>query len=327
MAAYWDLPPNSVVEPLNRGGYNNFLYSVEGDDKHFVLRIYGNHAKPHLIAHELGVLWQLGRVRLPFIVPAPVLTKDGQMCALMNLQGQRKLAVLLPFIEGENPEPKNLLHTEAVGEALAQLVDALALLQSSEARTSAGYGELGKLHPLVPDPWEAANCLPATVPNSKKRRLNAILDLLHERRGHIARLPHQLSHGDVIPGNILISGDRVTGIIDFEFCAMNPRVVDLACAIDSWTYSVLNTGREWEVVSALTRGYARGGTLSGDEIACIPTLLMLRNCVVLLHIIGQFVAGKSPLVDVDLWFDSLLNMDAWLTLNERKLLTTISDLF
>ncbi len=327
VAAYWDIPPNSAVAPLNRGGYNNHLFDVQGGDRHYVLRIYGNHSKPNLIAHELGVLWQVGQSALPFVVPVPVLTKTGQMCALMNLQGQRALAVLLPFIEGENPETRDLAQTEAVGEALAQLLIALMPIQPGEAHTSAGYGDLSKLHPLVPDPWEAANCLPATVPKSKKHRLNAILDLLHERRAHIGRLPQQLTHGDVIPGNILADGAKVTGIIDFEFCTMNPRAVDLACAVDSWTYGALNSGREWPVIAALCRGYARYGSLNADEIECIPALLLLRNCVVLLHIIGQFVGGKSPLVDVDLWFESLLNMDAWLTMNDRRLTATIGEAF
>ena len=120
--------PSTVVAPLARGGYNNLLFGVRPSDDapiSHVLRVYGNHGNARHIEHELAVLLQLQRAKLPFQIPAPEITRRGEMCATFATDEGPKLMVLLPFLKGANPATSDLLHARAVGTALAQLLKAL----------------------------------------------------------------------------------------------------------------------------------------------------------------------------------------------------------
>jgi homoserine kinase type II len=325
LSAFWDVPPSSIVTPLDRGGYNNALYRVDtGGPAPFVLRVYGNHASPKNIQHELGVLVQLQARDLPFAVPAPIPTRRGEMWAMTAEGRARRLMVLLPFIAGGNPREGDVGQAKAAGVALGILLNALGDTNTRGLTGPQPYVELGRVHPLVPDPFEAMSCLGSLSPKSARARVDAILESLYEQNKAIKSLPQQLVHGDVITGNMLMDGNRVTGVLDFENCALNPRPMDLAIALDAWAWDALGTGVEWARIDALGRGYVSAARMSEAEIAAIPTLMLFRNASVLMHLVGRFLSNLSPYVDVENWIESLLKIDAWLMLNRRQLLDRAS---
>lgn len=324
LSAYWDVPSDAVIQPLDRGGYNNALYRVDaGGPAPLVLRVYGNHANPKNIQHELTVLYALQARGLPFIVPAPIPTRRGEMWAVAADGRSRRLMVLLPFIPGDNPRENDLGQAEAAGEALGILLNALREVDARGLNGPQPYVELGRVHPLVPDAFEAMNCLGSLAKKSAQARVNGILETLYERTKSIKALPQQLVHGDVITGNMLMQGSHVTGILDFENCAINPRPMDLAIAIDAWAWDALGTGEEWPRIDALSRGYLRSAPMSAPEIAAIPTLMLFRNASVLMHLVGRFLSNLTPYVDVENWVDSLLRVDAWLTMNQARLVDRV----
>jgi homoserine kinase type II len=164
------------------------------------------------------------------------------------------------------------------------------------------------------------NCLGSLTPNSVKKRIDAILEYLFEQTKPIKALPQQLIHGDMITGNMLMEGACVTGVLDFENCTTNPRVMDLAIALDAWAWDALGTGDEWARMDALGQGYSRVNKLTNAEIATLPALILLRNASVLMHLVGRFLSNLTPYVDIENWLDSMLKIDAWLTLNKGQLL-------
>lgn len=87
-----------------------------------------------------------------------------------------------------------------------------------------------------------------------------------------ADLPRHVIHADLFPDNVLMLGDRVTGLIDFYFAATDFRAYDLAVTHASWTFS--DDGRTCDSAraSALMRGYASEIDLSADEVAALPLL-------------------------------------------------------
>lgn len=226
--------------------------------------------------------------------------------------------VLLPRIPGANPSTDDLGQCAAAGETLAVLGDALRKVKPHGAPMPASYLELGRIHPLVHDPAEAVDWLPIGI--GQKKRLKAILEaVIDDAAPHFKKLPKQLIHGDFIPGNVLMDGARTTGVLDFEFCALNPAVMDLAVALDTWGWTTLDSDARWKRYDAFGRGYCKVRRLTADEAAALPTLILLRNCVVLMHVIGGFMAGKTQMVDAEYWIDSTLTVDAWLTLYGRQL--------
>ncbi len=321
LAAIWDVPAGCVLRPLGRG-YNNYLYRVHdaaGAPLPYVLRVYGNHANPKYIQHEIGVLLQLAQQSLPFAVPAPILTRRGEPWALVEDRQRARLMVLIPFVCGENPAVHDLGQAEGAGEAMAVLHAALAQVESRGASAPRPYIELGRVHPLVTDPFEAMRAVGPLASRVDVARVDAVLERIYVHEKQIRALPQQLIHGDYIPGNLLMNGPRVTAVLDFENCALNPRGMDFAVAVDVWCWDVMGSGREWERVAALARGYARAGRLGDAEIALLPTMMLLRNASVLMHLVGRFLANLSPYVDVASWLESLARVDAWVTLHGEQL--------
>jgi homoserine kinase type II len=316
-AGIWDLPKDCVVAPLDHGGYNNHLFRVDiAGRPEYVLRVYGNHSNPRLIEHELSVTLQLQRHKLPVVVPAPVFTRRGEMCATVNTDSGMKLMVLLPFLQGVNPAPSNLAQARNVGEAIALLLNAMKTVETRGLRLPPPYIELERVHPLVPEPLLALDELGSLVDKATRFQINDILDrVIGEVAGHWKKLGTQLTHGDVIPGNIMVQGDRVTAILDFENCALNPRAMDLAGALDTWLWDALGRDALWERYDALGKGFSSVNRLSRDEVAALPILILLRNANVLMHLIGRYAGGLSPFIDVESWLDTLVEIDAWLTDN------------
>jgi Ser/Thr protein kinase RdoA (MazF antagonist) len=320
IASIWDVPADATVTPMEQGGYNNELFKVQAGDRTLALRVYGNHANPKNIQHELSVLWYLNGKQLPFAVPAPLLTRRNEMWAVQQAGRERKLMVLIPFIAGANPPVDNLAQAEAAGEALGILLDAMKEIDPRGLAGPHPVVELGRVHPLVPDPFEAMNCLGSLASKKVKVRVNAILDCIYEDIKAIKALPQQLTHGDYINGNILLDGARVTGVLDFENSAFNPRASDLAIAIDTWSWDALGTGSEWARIDALGRGYSKVSRLADREISLLPSMMLLRNASVLMHLVGRFMSNLSPYADVEGWVDAMLRMDAWLIMNGKKLM-------
>ena len=336
LSTFWDLPRGTVAQPMDHGGYNNNLFRVDDGPDRFVLRVYGNHANPKFIQHELSVLMSLNQQLKrqsppPFMVPVPVITKRGELWTLAvdSQTGTRQLMVLIPFIPGQNPMPGNapeqLAQTTAAGQGLATLLIALSKIEVKGIASPPPYNELERIHPLVPEPLEALDSLGTLVPRNKRNRLQAALEqVVDESDALFKKLPRQLIHGDFITGNILMDGTKVTGVLDFENCAVNPRVMDVAVALDLWSWDALGTGQEWPRIEAFCKGVAQALHLHEEEIAAIPTLILLRNASVLMHVIGRFTGNLSPYVDVEMWLDAMLNIDAWLSLYRKRFVDCIS---
>lgn len=319
LASIWDVPADTTMTPMAHAGYNNDLFKVQAGDRTLALRVYGNHANPKFIQHELTLLWHLHAKGLPFAVPAPIPTRRNEMWTVQMVGGERKLMVLIPFIAGANPPVHDLAQAEAAGEALAILLNAMREIDLRGLTGTQPVVELGRVHPLVPDPFEAMNCLGSLATKQHTARVNAMLESIYVDLKAIKALPAQLTHGDFINGNILVDGAKVTGVLDFENSAINPRAIDLAIAIDTWSWDALGTGNEWARIDALGRGYSRVSKLSESEIALLPALMLLRNASVLMHLVGRFLSNLSPYADIEGWVDAMLRLDAWLTMNSKKL--------
>jgi homoserine kinase type II len=112
---------------------------------------------------------------------------------------------------------------------------------------------------------------------------------------------------------VLVAGDVVAAVIDFENCAINPRAMDLAGALDTWLFDVLHKPDQlWPRFDALGAGYTSVVKLSRTELAALPMLILLRNASVLMHLCGRFIAGLTPAIDVESWIDSFVALDDWL---------------
>ncbi len=85
-------------------------------------------------------------------------------------------------------------------------------------------------------------------------------------------LPAHVIHADLFPDNVLMLGDRVTGLIDFYFAASDFRAYDLVITHASWAFSADGRHCDPARAEALMRGYAREVTLTDAEVSALPLL-------------------------------------------------------
>jgi homoserine kinase type II len=258
---------------------------------------------------------------LPFALPMLTPTVRGDRYARVTLAAGEALATLTPLIPGQPPQRDDLAQAEAAGEAIALLDEALAHVTPADPEEARGWrtnGDLAGCHPSVPDPRAAIAGLP--LPAATLARLLANYDATVAAAATLyASLPRQLCHEDTDPGNILMEGARVTGIVDWEFCALDLRPMDLVVALTWWPVGRFGSGEEWPIIAALARGYARRRTLAAAEVEAIPTLFQFRAYTSLTHRLGRMRQGLSPLEHVIRRADAALGYAEWLAANANRL--------
>jgi Ser/Thr protein kinase RdoA (MazF antagonist) len=95
--------------------------------------------------------------------------------------------------------------------------------------------------------------------------------------------------------------------------------MDLAGALDTWLWDTLGRDELWLRLDALGRGFSEVTRLSEKEITALPTLIRLRNAVVLIHLVGRFHGGLTPLIDVESWAQTFVQIDDWLSENGDRI--------
>jgi homoserine kinase type II len=313
------------AQPLTRGT-NNRMYRVDAPVGPYVLRIAGTQVTPRRILFERVVVIQ-ARALLPFALPIVLPTMQGDLYARVETAEGEALATLTPLIPGQAPQRADLAQAERAGEAIALLDEALThvrLAHPEEATDWRSTGDLAHCHPLVPEPRAAIGEL--ALPAETLRRLLADYDALLERLAPLyASLPRQLCHEDTDPSNLLMEGERVTGVIDWEFCALDLRPTDLVVALTWWPVERFGTGEEWPIIAALLRGYARHRSLHAAEVAAIPTLFQLRAYTSLIHRLGRQREGLSPMEHVLGRAQAALERADWLAANSERLIRLVDE--
>jgi Ser/Thr protein kinase RdoA (MazF antagonist) len=322
----WRLGEPRQLSPI-AGGTNNVILRVQTPDGGYVLRIYGNHADPLRLQFEREVLTRLESAQLPFTVPAPLPTTAGERFVRFEREDGEALATLTHLIAGEPPRRGDLDQALAAGEAVAVLDIALGQLEQADVSWGVSWrsdADLAHCHPLVPDPVEGIASLP--IAEEERRRLVARYMWVSERMPELyAQLPQQLVHEDADVGNTLMVGSRVTGILDFEFCSRDVRVMDLAVALIWWPVGRFGTGNEWPIMRALASGYARQIRLESAEIEALPALFYLRAYTSLIHRLGRYRQGLSPLEAVVDRVDAALEREDWLRANGERLVELVGE--
>jgi len=92
-------------------------------------------------------------------------------------------------------------------------------------------------------------------------------------RPYLDALPHSVIHGDLNDENVLVSGDRVSGLLDFGDCLYNPTVCDLAIAL---TYLVFDEPDPLEAAAEIVAAYHGIRPLSVPEVEMLFPLIVGR---------------------------------------------------
>ncbi|MFM7403782.1 MAG: homoserine kinase [Erythrobacter sp.] len=247
---------------------SNWLVETTGSDQfgaRFILTLYERRIAYADLPYFLDLLDHLASKGCP--VPRTIHDRDGASHRMIedpgSPSGASKAGALIEFLPGISPTRPTPTQARAVGTVLAELhlaaqdfpktrANAMDFAASAAILESCGAERLGTIHPDLPAMIDYA-------------RAAAALDL--------SVLPQSQTHTDLFPDNVLMLGDRVTGLIDFYFACTGPMVLDLAVTHAAWCFDTDNAYRP-DCGAALIEGYQSIRRLEPAERTLFPEVAM-----------------------------------------------------
>ena len=219
----WPLPGHGSLRPVFQG-INNLTQIVVTPAGNYVLRTYDADRSLEHIGYELGLLKELGRMNLPFRVPAPVPTITGESFAIYS----GRMITLTPWLAGLAPQGDNLEQAQVVGRSLAELGKALAEIQIEPTVNVVAFPLSGDFEAWGRIDLDTVRSIMSGLPLTQQEQ-SQIITLLERTRAVTPSLyqtaPVQIVHRDYDQSNILMEGNSVTGILDFEFSGPDLRIL------------------------------------------------------------------------------------------------------
>jgi Ser/Thr protein kinase RdoA (MazF antagonist) len=210
--------------------------------------------------------------------------------------------VFFEYLEGAEPDSEDLLgNFPNLGEVTARMHQhaiGWQLPKGFERFTwdlDSIFGEQPHWGHWHDSPW---------VDRASEPVLSRLVDTLKARLLRFGCGPDRfgLVHADMRLANLLVH-DGETRVIDFDDCGFSWFLYDLATALTFME----DRADVMELVDAWLTGYQRVRSLSGEEIAEIPTFLMLRRMLALTWLgshseteLGQEVGPEFTRTSVDL---------------------------
>ena len=270
------------------GGVNNVVQYVETSDrKQYVLRIYNNGLNTPRVKFEHEVLEQLRGKSLSFKIPTTIGSLETGASSVSLSNGAE--ASLFELIPGELPK---LTRVRQIGAASGELSRALQDVVVNQPCPTPPYYELYKVHHAVTRDLFYQEVASSTFDDCREptdKLVAAIEDVEEKIESFKAlNLPQQLIHGDLHYDNILCDGDRVSGLLDFEFCSLDWRAMEIAICLSKYA----GEKDAMAYFDSFVTGFAEKGLLTAEEIAVVPDLINLRVLSNVVYFVGRAL-GKE----------------------------------
>lgn len=233
-------------------GITNTNYTLETDDGEYVLTLYEHHSDDEL-NYMLGLQRHLAGKSV--LCPAPVKDRRGDLYSTLN----QRPAAIIERLPGKVQKSPDIAHCAAIGAELARF-------------HLAGADYKGQRdNPRAAD-WALAigDMLDADLDDGDRQLLSAILRE-YLRLDHES-LPVGAIHADLFHDNALFDGERLRGIVDFDFACRDSFAFDLAVLLHDWC---IDSGGGFDVarVDAVLGAYQQQRVLGEAELLALPVML------------------------------------------------------
>lgn len=246
-----------IAEGVSNSNWLIETSGCDGDGARFILTMYEFRIELTELPYFLSLLDHLAAKGCP--VPRTIHDRGGN---LFRMIGDKAVALIeyLPGVSVSQPTPAQ---AQAVGAALAQLhlatadfpgarANSMDLGESARLLGACGETGLAEIDPALP-PLVARELaeLPAAWPQ---------------------HLPRGVVHADLFPDNVLMLGDKVTGLIDFYFACNDIVAYDMAVTHAAWCFAGDGTAFNPALSAALMAGYESVRRFSDAERSALPVL-------------------------------------------------------
>lgn len=239
---------------------SNWLIETQGKDGNatlFILTVYESRTEVSDLPFFLGLLDHLAAKGCP--VPRTIHDRENK--AFRFHEG--KALALIEFLPGVSVSQPTPGQANAVGAALAQIHAAsndfpasrqndMGLSAWKDLIGQCGHEGLASIDPELCDIAEREIALLA--------------------REWPTGLPLSVIHADLFPDNVLMLGDKVTGLIDFYFACTDIAAYDIAVTHAAWCFSADGKQFDPAISAALLAGYESIRPLTGEERTALPIL-------------------------------------------------------
>lgn len=258
-----------IAEGVSNSNWLVETTGADGSGARFILTMYERRIDMRDLPFFLGLLDHLSAAAVP--VPRTIHDREG--AAYRAVDG--KAVALIEFLPGVSVDRPSVAQARAVGTALAQMHVAarhfdgtrendLDVAASALTLRARGAPALAGIDPELPQAIARAEKLGAEWPTD---------------------LPRSIIHSDLFPDNVLMRGDRVSGMIDFYFACEGAMAYDLAVTHAAWAFASRDGAFDADIGTGLVDGYERVRPLDDRERDALP-LLAQGACL-------RFVASRA----------------------------------
>ncbi|CCA92802.1 homoserine kinase [Novosphingobium sp. PP1Y] len=246
-----------IAEGVSNSNWLIETQDTKGQARRFILTMYETRTDVADLPFFLGLLDHLAGKQCP--VPRTIHDREG---ASFRLHEGKALA-LIEFLPGVSVSEPTTGQARAVGATLAQVHlaaqdfpaardNSMGLAAWQELLGACGHDGLASIDP------DLARLVDHELP--------LIASLWP------SNLPRGVIHADLFPDNVLMLGDKVTGLIDFYFACTDVTAYDIAVTHAAWCFSADGTTFQPELSRALLEGYEAVRPLLPEERAALPIL-------------------------------------------------------
>ena len=255
--------------------------------KSYVLRLHrpGYHTLDELIAEQT---WTAALLKAGIDVPVAVPTRDGSGYARVQVDGEKRYAGILEWVDGEplhailggpltNAGPHEAPPADPIFRYFALLGEIIASIhhQAEGWTIPAGFarhvldadGFMGE-QPFWGRFWESPY-----LSGAERRRLAALRQPIHDILSQCRKENmYSLIHADLHPGNVIVHGSRLH-VIDFDDAGFGWHHYEFAVALCHYQHDP----RFERLRDALFAGYRRVRQLSDEAVDLLPLFLLVRS--------------------------------------------------
>lgn len=302
------------------GGVNNVVRYIECEGDRFVLRIYNNGNDSRKVQFEHVILESLKGMNLSVRIPTAVPSiNEGKTHVLLSSGAEASLFHLIP---GQLPK---LAFVREIGEASGELSRALAKVVVDLEPPTPPYYDLYRVHHAITrerffeEIQTAAYDVCRDTIQSLVEEVIKVEQLIAQL--HALHLPKQLIHGDLHYDNVLVHEDAVSGLLDFEFCALDWRGMELAICLSKYA----GESNALPLFNEFIEGFMKFGELTPLEMSVIPDLIKLRILSNVVYFVGRAIAREDDTTQLTSRAQTYLNRIRWLQDNKEAIVDKISE--
>lgn len=313
---HYDLTPPITEFPLSQG-VNNTIVGIRTGDGDYALKHFNAPHNIEGLQYEHDLLTWLAKQSLPFAVPAPIKTKEGQTL----YQDEDGHHMLMPLLLGQRSDPFNPVQIKAMGAALGELQNVLSTYPTTPRPHAVLFSDLKNIHTHIPNP---ETLTPKDLGWSQNPNTDTLCAWWREEVASLntfltdtyPTLLKQVIHGDMAPSNTLYHNNKISAVLDFEFAGPDVRIIDVASSF-KFSMRTWENDNPWQIGAHFYQGYQSQITLTELERASLITIMILRDMVSTIWWLGRSLAdNKTP--DLNR-IEEFRDFKTWLTTNRTQL--------